>query len=30
MLPSLESDRGGWQSMLTSLASVYVSGANVD
>jgi acyl transferase domain-containing protein/acyl-CoA synthetase (AMP-forming)/AMP-acid ligase II/acyl carrier protein len=29
-LPSLESNRGGWQSMLTSLASLYVIGANVD
>jgi acyl transferase domain-containing protein/acyl-CoA synthetase (AMP-forming)/AMP-acid ligase II/NADP-dependent 3-hydroxy acid dehydrogenase YdfG/acyl carrier protein len=30
MLSSLESDRGGWQSMLTSLASLYVRGASVD
>ena len=29
-LPSLESDRGAWQSMLSSLASLYVLGANVD
>ena len=29
-LPSLESDRGGWQSMLASLASLYVRGASVD
>ncbi len=27
---SLESDRGGWQSMLASLASLYVRGATVD
>jgi acyl transferase domain-containing protein/acyl-CoA synthetase (AMP-forming)/AMP-acid ligase II/NADPH:quinone reductase-like Zn-dependent oxidoreductase/acyl carrier protein len=30
MLPSLESNHGGWQSMLTSLASLYVRGASVD
>ncbi len=30
MLSSLDSDRGGWQSMLASLASLYVRGANVD
>ena len=30
MLPSLETNRGGWQSMLTSLASLYVRGASVD
>ncbi len=29
-LSSLESDRGGWQSMLASLASLYVRGASVD
>jgi myxalamid-type polyketide synthase MxaB len=29
-LSSLESDRGAWQSMLTSLASLYVRGAAVD
>ncbi len=29
-LSSLESDRTGWQSMLTSLASLYVRGASVD
>jgi acyl transferase domain-containing protein/acyl carrier protein len=29
-LSSLESDRGGWKSMLTSLASLYVRGAAVD
>ena len=29
-LSSLESDRGAWQSMLTSLASLYVRGASVD
>ncbi len=29
-LPSLESDRGAWQSMLASLASLYLRGANVD
>ena len=30
LLSSLESDRGGWQSMLASLAALYVRGANVD
>jgi len=30
LLSSLESDRGAWQSMLTSLASLYVRGASVD
>jgi acyl transferase domain-containing protein/acyl-CoA synthetase (AMP-forming)/AMP-acid ligase II/NADPH:quinone reductase-like Zn-dependent oxidoreductase/NAD(P)-dependent dehydrogenase (short-subunit alcohol dehydrogenase family)/acyl carrier protein len=30
LLSSLESDRGGWQSMLASLAVLYVRGANVD
>ena len=30
VLASLESDRGGWQTMLASLASLYVRGANVD
>jgi acyl transferase domain-containing protein/acyl carrier protein len=30
VLPSLESDRGGWQTMLASLASLYVRGASVD
>src|SRR4029077_1260627 len=29
-LSSFESDRGGWQSMLTSLALLYVCGASVD
>ncbi|HWF12551.1 MAG TPA: SDR family NAD(P)-dependent oxidoreductase [Candidatus Acidoferrales bacterium] len=29
-LPSLESNRNSWQTMLTSLASLYVRGANVD
>ena len=29
-LSSLEIDRGGWQSVLTSLASLYVRGAGVD
>ena len=29
-LSSLESDRGGWQTMLASLASLYVCGASVD
>lgn len=29
-LPSLESDRGAWQTMLASLASLYVRGASVD
>ncbi len=29
-LSSLESDRGAWQSMLASLASLYVRGASVD
>jgi phthiocerol/phenolphthiocerol synthesis type-I polyketide synthase C len=29
-LPSLENDRDAWQSMLTSLASLYVQGASVD
>lgn len=29
-LPSLETDRGGWQTMLSSLASLYAQGANVD
>jgi len=29
-LPSLEVDRGAWQSMLASLASLYVRGATVD
>jgi acyl transferase domain-containing protein/acyl-CoA synthetase (AMP-forming)/AMP-acid ligase II/NADPH:quinone reductase-like Zn-dependent oxidoreductase/NAD(P)-dependent dehydrogenase (short-subunit alcohol dehydrogenase family)/acyl carrier protein len=30
LLSSLESDRGGWQSMLASLAALYVRGATVD
>ena len=30
VLSSLESDRGGWQTMLTSLAALYVRGASVD
>ncbi|HLJ24240.1 MAG TPA: SDR family NAD(P)-dependent oxidoreductase [Candidatus Acidoferrales bacterium] len=30
VLSSLESDRGGWQTMLASLASLYVRGASVD
>ena len=30
VLPSLESDRGAWQTMLTSLATLYVRGASVD
>jgi len=30
MLASLESERGGWQSMLASLAALYVRGASVD
>jgi acyl transferase domain-containing protein/acyl-CoA synthetase (AMP-forming)/AMP-acid ligase II/NADPH:quinone reductase-like Zn-dependent oxidoreductase/acyl carrier protein len=30
ILPSLESDRSGWQSMLASLASLYVRGARID
>ncbi len=29
-LPSLESDRGAWQTMLASLARLYVRGATVD
>jgi acyl transferase domain-containing protein len=29
-LSSLESERGGWQSMLASLAALYVRGASID
>jgi acyl transferase domain-containing protein/acyl-CoA synthetase (AMP-forming)/AMP-acid ligase II/acyl carrier protein len=29
-LPSVEADRAGWQSVLTSLASLYVRGASID
>ena len=29
-LPSLDPDRGSWQTMLTSLGSLYVRGSNVD
>ena len=29
-LPSLEIDRSGWQTMLASLASLYVRGASID